>query len=122
MKRAVSTAREAENRAEIWRTFEHTVIAGVRETTLFKKSDSAIDSMTGLTPDEKEKIKNDKKIWESGNYQFASDLASGNKTRNEDGTKDKIYNSEYAKALVGLGKDPRKESDTDILRKLLGKK
>lgn len=122
LKRAVSTAREAENRAEIWRTFEHTVIAGVRETTLFKKSDSAIDSMTGLTPDEKEKIKNDKKIWESGNYQFASDLASGNKTRNEDGTKDKIYNSEYAKALVGLGKDPRKESDTDILRKLLGKK
>ena len=72
-----------------------------------------------MTAAEKSEIKSLKATWLQNAKNYTENLADGTYTRKIDGNKDELYNKDYAEAHKPT--EIKKESDSDLLRKLLNK-
>lgn len=115
-KRAINSSMAADEMAKMW---TQRISNGKLWSTYARKTDAQIDAYTNLTAAEKSEIKSLKATWLQNAKNYTENLADGTYTRKIDGNKDELYNKDYAEAHKPT--EIKKESDSDLLRKLLNK-
>ena len=115
-KRAINSSMAADEMAKMW---TQRISNGKLWSTYARKTDAQIDAYTNLTAAEKSEIKSLKATWLQNAKNYTENLADGTYTRKTDGHKDELYNKDYAEAHKPT--EIKKESDSDLLRKLLNK-
>ncbi len=115
-KRAINSAMNAEKMYDLWMK---KTVSGISWNSYARQTDAQIDANTTLSAAEKSEIKSLKATWLQNAKNYTENLADGTYTRKTDGHKDELYNKDYAEAHKPT--EIRKESDSDLLRKLLNK-
>ena len=118
-KRAINSSLNADVMYDLWNqkaTSEG--IVGQSLNSYVNMTDAQINS-SGLGVDEINEIKKYKNNWLKNAKDYTENLAEGSYTRKADGSKDELFNKEYAES--SNPGEVKKESDSDLLRKLLKK-
>lgn len=118
-RRAINSSLNADVMYDLWsKKAESNSIIGQSLNSYVNMTDAQINS-SGLGNDAINEIKEYKKNWLKNTKDYTENLAEGSYTRKVDGTKDELFNKDYAESH-NPG-EVRKESDSDLLRKLLKK-
>ena len=115
-KRAINSVLNAEEMSALW---AKKLSNGQSWNAYANMTDAQINATTTLSIDDKATVKALKAEWLQNAKNYTESLADGTYTRKTDGMKDELFNKNYAEAHNPT--EVKKESDSDLLRKLLNK-